>query len=136
MGLSPQAVPFLSAAGREGTALPRTVLRADAAFLVGGSLAAFALGALGVPVAGMGVGEAHELALITGLLLWHAAPRRPWHLAAAAVHALLAAANLAHGSALVSDGGPATAVVTTMAHVGFAVVNAAVAARLETAPGD
>jgi hypothetical protein len=47
-----------------------------------------------VPHTGVGFVEAHGLALIFGVMLWRAAPTREWHLAAAAVHALLGAANL------------------------------------------
>jgi hypothetical protein len=71
------------------------VLRTDATCLVGASMIAFVLDAIGVPVAGVGFVEAHELALIAGLLLWSASARPCWLLAAAAVHALFALANLA-----------------------------------------
>ena len=47
------------------------------------------------PGAGIGFIKAHGLALILGALLWRAEPLRSWHLAAAAVHALLGSANLA-----------------------------------------
>jgi hypothetical protein len=81
---------------------------------------------MGTRVAGIGFGEAHELALIAGLLLWQPAPRRCWHLAAAAVHALMAAANLAHWDTLAAAG-PETAAFTTAIHALFAALQLAAA---------
>jgi hypothetical protein len=90
------------------TTLRRTILRANAAFLLvasaGGMISdltgAFLLhGPVGrvvetAPHAAIGFVEAHGLAFIIGILLWQAEPSRMWHLAAAAVHILLGTANL------------------------------------------
>src|SRR5688572_13636214 len=96
------------------------LLRINALYLVAASTLAFLMDALGVPMAGVGYVDAHELALITGLLLWSASPRRCWHLAAAAVQGLFAAANLAHWEeAFVSADMVTAGYVTTMLHVVF-----------------
>ena len=106
------------------------LMRADAAYLVAASIAGFALKAFGTArLAGVGFGEAHELALVAGLLLWHATARRCWHLSAAAVHALLAAANVAHWDALVGSASPAAAAVVTAVHVAFVALQLREAAR-------
>ena len=107
---------------------PSLLLRADAVFLIVASLAAFAITARGVRISGIGFGEAHELALITGVLLWNASGRRCWHLAAAALHALLAGANVAHWQALVS-GSELAAFAATGAHAIFVVLQLVTAAR-------
>lgn len=107
-------------------------LRTDAGCLVAASTAAFVLDAAGVPIAGIGFVDAHELALFAGLLLWTASPRRCWHLAAAAVHALFAVANVAHWEAFVSADIVTVGYVTTVAHVLFAGTGYA-AARTATA---
>jgi hypothetical protein len=98
------------------------LLRVDASYLVGTSAAAFMAGALGMPMAGVGFAEAHELALFAGLLLWAAAPRTCWHLSAAAVHALFAAANMAHWQSFVSAEIVAVGCVTTSMHLVFAAL--------------
>jgi hypothetical protein len=94
----------------------------DALCLVGASTFAFLMDALGVPVAGVGFVDAHELALVAGLLLWSAAPRRCWHRAAAAVHLLFAAANAAHWGSFVSADIALSAFVTTSMHLLFATL--------------
>jgi hypothetical protein len=96
------------------------LLRVDAICLVAASAIAFLMTALGAPVAGVGFVDAHELALIAGLLLWCPAPRRCWHLAAAAVHVLFAAATLAHWELIVSGGAVSTALIGTAMHLLFA----------------
>jgi hypothetical protein len=109
-------------------AKPTILMRADAAYLVAASIAGFAASALGAGFAGVGFGEAHELALVAGILMWMASPRRCWHLSAAAVHALLGAANLAHWDALAA-GNEAIAVATTAIHATLVVLQVAAAAR-------
>jgi hypothetical protein len=99
-----------------------TLLRTDAACLVAASILAFALEAIGVAVAGVGFVDAHELALIAGVLLWTATPRPSWQLAAAALHVLFAATNLAHWEFFVSADLVVMGAVTTAAHVLFAVL--------------
>jgi hypothetical protein len=138
MGLAPYAYPLPpSPRDRELAAAPTgwrdVLLRVDALYLIAASVAAFALKAMGTRVAGVGFGEAHELALIAGLLLASASPRRCWHLAAAGVHALLAAANLAHWGTLVADG-TAAAGLATVLHAVFVALNAAAARSAETRP--
>ncbi len=113
---------------RPVAASPLPLLRLDAAYLIAASLAGFAMKVFGARLSGIGFGEAHELALVAGLLLWHAAPRRCWHLSAAAVHGLLAAANVAHWQTLAA-GNETTATLATGAHVVLAVLQLAAAAR-------
>jgi len=48
----------------------------------------------GAPYAGIGFLEAHGLACVIGVLLWHAKPLRFWHLTAATVQFLLGTCNL------------------------------------------
>jgi|SRR5688500_10423290 len=111
---------------------PGRALRTDAVCLVAASTAAFVMDAVGMPIAGIGFVDAHELALIAGLLLWSASPRPCWYLAAAAVHTLFAAANLAHWQAFVSADIVTAGYVTTAAHAVFAGLGCA-AARTATA---
>lgn len=108
----------------------RTILRADALYLVGASAGAFLAGLLGAPVAGIGFGGAHELAVIAGLLAWPAAPRRIWHLAMAAVHALFGAANLAYWPAVASAGIEAAGVFTMAMHLLFVMLQLSAAAAV------
>ena len=98
------------------------LLRANALYLVAASTIAFLMEAAGVRIAGIGFVDAHELALIAGLLLWSATPRPCWHLAAAAVHVLFAAANLAHWQTFVSADIVAMGYATTLVHALFAVL--------------
>jgi hypothetical protein len=86
----------------------RTILRANAIFLVVAAAASLCTDVLGIffglgpesrlvasaPYTGIGFVEAHGLALIIGVLLWRAEPLRSWHVTAAAVHILLGTANL------------------------------------------
>jgi len=95
------------------------LLRTNALYLVAASTVAFLMDALGVPIAGIGFVDAHELALITGLLLWSARPRPCWLLAAAAVQALFAAANLAHWQTFVSADMVVAGYFTTAMHALF-----------------
>ena len=110
------------------------LLRANALYLVVASILAFLMNALGVPMAGVGFVDAHELALIAGLLLWSATPRRCWHLAAAAVHALFAVANLAHWQTFVSADILAAGYGTTFMHLLFVALQC-LAARTATGSG-
>ena len=100
----------------------------DALYLVAASVAGFAANVFGAGFGGVGFGEAHEVALVAGLLLWQATSRRCWHLSAAAVHALLGAANLAHWDTLAA-GNEAIAIATTAAHAGFVALQLREAAR-------
>lgn len=90
------------------TSIRRTILRANAIFLVVASVSSLCMDVLGIffgvgpesrlvasaPYTGIGFVEAHGLALIIGILLWRAEPLRSWHVTAAAVHMLLGTANL------------------------------------------
>lgn len=98
------------------------LLRANALYLVAASTIAFLVEAMGVRIAGIGFVDAHELALIAGLLLWSATPRPCWHLAAAAVHVLFAAANLAHWQTFVSADIVPMGYATTFMHALFAAL--------------
>src|SRR6187551_3349736 len=104
-----------------------TLLRVDSVYLVTGAIIAFLMDAVGRPIAGVGFVDAHELALIAGLLLWCPAPRRCWHLAAAAVHLLFAAANIAHWQTFVASGIATVGLTVTAAHLVFAVLQSAAA---------
>lgn len=110
-----------------------TLLKVDAVYLVTAAIIAFLMNALGRPIAGVGFVDAHELALIAGLLLWCPAPRRCWHLAAAAVHMLFAAANIAHWQTFVASGIASVGLTLTAVHLVFAVLQS-VAARASDAP--
>jgi len=98
------------------------LLRANALYLVTASTIAFLMEAVGVRVVGIGFVDAHELALIAGLLLWSASPRPCWHAAAAAVHVLFAAANLAHWQTFASADLVAMGYLTTFVHALFAAL--------------
>ncbi len=88
------------------TTMRKLILRADACWLVLASLAGLAMAVSGaffasgpsvlraIPEAAVGLVQAHGLALILGLLLWRALPRRSSHLIGAAVHLLLGAGNI------------------------------------------
>jgi hypothetical protein len=108
----------------------RSILRLNASFLIlasTGGLATDIAGSFfargpeaillaGSPGAGIGFIEAHGLALIFGVLLWRAASSRSWHLAAAAVHALLGTANLVFWQFFIDADVLAVGYVTTIAH--------------------
>jgi hypothetical protein len=85
----------------------------------------------GAPL-GIGMFEAHGLALILGLWLILARRERPvvrTHLFAAAVHALLGGANLLWWSSFVTLGTTAAGVVATVVHGLLLVANLVAAAR-------
>jgi hypothetical protein len=109
------------------------LLRVNGLYLVAASTIAFLMDAFGAPIAGVGFVDAHELALIAGLLLWSAAPRRSWHLAAAAVQALFAASNLAHWQTFVSADMAAAGYLTTFMHALFVALQC-LAARASAGP--
>ena len=60
------------------------------------------------------------------VLLWRAEPTRNWHIAGAAVHALLAAANLAFSEFFVVTDVVAVGYVTTALHGLFVLLHLAV----------
>lgn len=103
------------------TTMRKLILRADACWLVLASLAGLAVAGSGaffasapsvlraVPEAAVGLMQAHGLALIFGLLMWRALPRRSSHVIGGSVHLLLGA-----GSALFW---PATADVLPIEHL-------------------
>lgn len=117
------------------------LLRANAVFLfvaASGGMAADLLGAFAgsgpqgvvlgaAPHAAIGFVEAHGLALIFSVLLWHAEATRLWHGTAAAIHVLLGTSNLVFwpifGAADMLVGG----YVTTTLHGLFAVLQGAAA---------
>ena len=114
----------------------RLILRANAAFLTLGAVGGLRMDIQGsffgtgpasrlladAPGAGIGFIEAHGLALIIAVLLWQAAPVRSWHLAAAAVHALLGTANLVFWQFFVVADVLAMGFVTTSLHGLFVVL--------------
>jgi hypothetical protein len=127
----------------------RRILRANALWLVvaasGGLLADvlgifFARGPQRIiavaPHTGVGFIEAHGLALIFGVLLWRAAPARSWSLTAAAVHALLGAANLVFWQFFIAADMLAAGYITTSLHWLFVAIQlfAATTAPRASAP--
>lgn len=87
------------------------------------------------PHATIGMVEAHGLALIVGGLLWSAESTPKWHLAGAAVHVLLGAANLAFWPIFVAGDMLAVGYVTTALHGLFAALQlAAFVAAIGRAP--
>ncbi len=111
-----------------------SLLRTDAFCLVAASTIAFLMRAMGVPVAGIGFLDAHEFALIAGLLLWSATSRPCWHLAAAAMHVFVAVANAAHWQEFVAADVVTAGLITSGAHLLFAALEGA-AARTGAAAG-
>jgi hypothetical protein len=98
------------------------LLRVNGFYLVTASTIAFLMDAVGVPIAGIGFVDAHELALIAGILLWSASSRPCWHVAAAAVHVLFAIANLAHWQTFVTADIVPAGYLTTVMHAVFAAL--------------
>jgi hypothetical protein len=125
----------------------KTILRANALYLLVASVAGFAADVLGIfyslgaqsrvmmyaPYAGIGFVEAHGLAFIISILLWRAAPSMVWHLTAAAVHVVLGTANLVFWQIFVAADVLVAGYVTTSLHWLFVVLQlaAAHAARAE-----
>ena len=112
----------------------RFVLRANAIYLGVAAVAALLLmdlpgilfgrgpaGAIlaAAPYAGVGMVEAHSLALILAVLLWRAAPARAWHLTALAVELPLGIANLAFWQIFVATDSLPMGYVTTTLHWTF-----------------
>ena len=114
----------------------RLILRANAVFLLAASAGGMYTDILGAffkrghvapvlanaPHAAIGFVEAHGLAFIIGVLLWRAEPLRSWHLAAAAVHALLGTANLMFWQIFVAADMLPVGYVTTALHGTFFVL--------------
>jgi hypothetical protein len=95
----------------------------------------------GEPAAGVGFLEAHGLALILAIWFWRASrsesPERAWHLTAAAVHVLLATANITLWRIFVLCDVLTLGYVSTALHCVFAVLQliaAASASRIEARP--
>ena len=117
-------------------AIRQGILRANAIFLLVAAAAGFWTDVLGIffstgaqariigsaPNAGIGFIEAHGLAFIIGILLWHAAPVRFWHLAAAGVHVLLGTANLVFWPIFIAADALWAGYVTTTLHWAFVVL--------------
>jgi len=119
------------------TSTRKLVLRANAVYLGIASIAGlllldlrgilFGTGPAGeilaaAPHAAIGFVEAHGLAFILSVLLWHAQPVRYAHLTAAAVMALLGVSNLAFWDIFASTGMTAAGVVITSAHLALAAL--------------
>ena len=118
----------------------RAVLRANALFLGLAAVAALLLmdlpgilygrGPAGqilasAPYAGVGMVEAHGLAFILAVLLWHAASARAWHAAALAVELALGTANLVFWQIFVATDSLPMGYVTTSLHWTFAALQLA-----------
>lgn len=127
-------------------AMRHVILRANATFLLAASAGGFASDVRGIffglgpvarlvaeaPYAGLGFIEAHGLAFILGILMWRAQPARGWHLAAAAIHALLGTANLVFWQLFIVSDMLLVGYVTTALHGLFVVLqmSAAISARM------
>jgi hypothetical protein len=127
-------------------AIRRVLLRANATFLLAASAGGFASDVRGIffgvgpvarvvaeaPYAGLGFIEAHGLAFILGILMWRAQPARGWHLAAAAIHALLGTANLVFWQLFIVSDMLLVGYVTTALHGLFFVLqmSAAISTRM------
>jgi hypothetical protein len=127
-------------------AIRHVLLRANATFLLAASAGGFASDVRGIffglgpvarvaaeaPYAGIGFIEAHGLAFILGVLMWRAEPACAWHLAAAAIHALLGTANLVFWQPFIVSDMLLVGCVTTALHGLFVVLQmaAAISARM------
>ena len=127
-------------------AMRHVILRSNATFLLAASAGGFASDVRGIffglgpvarlvaeaPYAGLGFIEAHGLAFILGILMWRAQPARGWHLAAAAIHALLGTANLVFWQLFIVSDMLLVGYVTTALHGLFVVLqmSAAISARM------
>jgi hypothetical protein len=127
---------------------PRLVLRADALFLLVaavGGLRSDLVGAFSgrgpvgkvleaAPHAAIGFVEAHGLAIILGVLLWHARPERSSHLTAVAIHLLLGTANLVFWPLFVVTDMLLLGYVTTALHWTFVLLQLGAAVGPRRAP--
>lgn len=119
------------------TSTRKVILRANALYLGIASIAGLLLldlrcvvfgsgpeGAIlqAAPHAAIGFVEAHGLAFILSVLLWHAQPVRYAHLTAAAVMALLGVSNIVFWDIFASTGMTAAGVLITSAHLAFAAL--------------
>ncbi|MFG3594827.1 hypothetical protein [Bradyrhizobium sp. RDI18] len=128
-------------------AMRHVILRTNATFLLAASAGGIASDVRGIffglgpvarvvaeaPYAGLGFIEAHGLAFILGILMWRAQPARGWHLAAAAIHALLGTANLVFWQLFIVSDMLLVGYVTTALHGLFLVLqmSAAILARMQ-----
>jgi len=78
----------------------------------------------GAPHAAIGFVEAHGLAIIFGVLLWGAEPKRVWHLTGLAIHALLGTSNLVFWQIFVAADMLPAGYLTTSLHAAFALLQA------------
>jgi len=125
----------------------RTLLRADAIFLMVAAAGGMTTDLLGVffergpfvavmgksPHVGIGFVEAHGLAFVIGVLLWRAEPLHSWHFTAMSVHVLLGAANIVFWQIFIVSDMLAMGYITTLLHGLFAILQllaAVSAARL------
>ena len=113
----------------------RVILRANAMYLGIASIAALVLldmrgivfgtgpaaqVLVAAPHAAIGFVEAHGLAFILAVLLWHAQPVRYAHLTAAAVMALLGVSNIVFWPLFTATGMTTPGLLLTSAHLAFA----------------
>jgi hypothetical protein len=124
----------------------RLLLRANAIFLLAASTGGFLSDVRGIffglgpvarvvaqaPDAGIGFIEAHGLAFILGILLWHAQSLQSWHLAAAAIHVLLGTANLVFWQLFIAADMLDVGYVTTALHGLFLVLQLLAAGTITT----
>ena len=72
----------------------------------------------------VGFVEAHGLAVIFGVLLWTAEPKRMWHLTAMAIHTLLGTCNLVFWQIFIAADMLPAGYLTTSLHAAFAALQA------------
>ena len=87
------------------------------------------------PHAAIGFVEAHGLAIIFGVLLWTAEPKRIWHLTAMSIHMLLGISNLVFWQIFIAADMLPAGYLTTSLHILFAALQATCAfgaGRLQT----
>jgi hypothetical protein len=78
----------------------------------------------GAPDAAIGFVEAHGLAIIFGVLLWTAEPKRMWHLTGMAIHTLLGTSNLVFWQIFVAADMLPAGYLTTSLHAAFVLLQA------------
>lgn len=132
---------------RMNSRIRRLILKANAGFLgLFGAVSFFMLDVRGIwfssgpqagvlrgePASGVGFLEAHGLAVIIAIWFWRASrlenPDRAWHLTAAAVHTLLAAANISLWRIFILCDVLTLGYVSTSLHCLFAVLQLIAAA--------
>jgi hypothetical protein len=85
--------------------------------------------------AGIGLIEAHGLALLMSIAFWHAPPVRFWHLLAGTTGALLGISNIVFWQGFIKAGIVPTGYVATAFHLTFAILQIGAAVRAQRGEG-